>query len=175
MLGVLQPLLDDPKLLVILTTLIALAVNYQRSLSWTEYQTIHSLKRGILPLIDKYSGVFVVSRKEGRGGEEYVATVEKPLRATFKELVNDGFSPHVINSIKQRPHPDDGQAQYSDAHLVKIHSDGYQSEVYLFSMGGKTDLYCHVERSVTDPQGHLMDSDQQDGDVRDILPQWVDE
>jgi len=173
MLGSLQPLFDNPELLGVLSLLIALAVNYQRNLSWTEYRTIHSLKRGVLPLIDKHTGIFVVSRKGGRDDGEYVGTVDKPLRATFKGLVNDGFSPHIINSIKQRPHPDDGQVQYSGAHLIKFHDDGYQSEVYLFSMGGQTDLYMHVERSVTDPKGHLMDTNQQDGDVRDVLPKWV--
>jgi len=175
MLGGLQPFLEEPILLGVLTVLIMLALNYQRNLSWPEYKTIHSLKRGVLPLIDKYTGVFVVSRKGGREDGEYVATVDKSLRATFKQLANDGFSPHVINSIKQRPHPDDGQAQYSGAHLIKIHSDGTQTEIYLFNMGGKCDLYAHNETAVTDPKGHLVDTNQKDGDTKDVLPRWVDE
>ena len=157
----------------ILTVLVALVIQYQRTISWSEYRTIHALKRGVLPLIDHYTTFFVVSRKGGREDGEYVATVDKTVRATFKALNNDGFSPHLINSIKQRPHPADGKPQYSDAHLVKFHNDGYQSEIYLFGMGGETDVYAHVETDVKDPEGHLFETDQQDGDVRNVLPKWV--
>ena len=168
-----EPIFNNPELTAILAAVILFVLRYQRGVGWTEYRTIHSLKRGLLPLIDKHTMIFAVSRKGGRDDGEYISTVDKPLRATFTALRKDGFSPHLINSIKQRPHPNYDGPQYSAAHLVKTHSDGYQSEIYLFDMGGQTDVYAHVERSVTDPQAHLNDTDQQDGDVRNVLPEWI--
>lgn len=165
--------LADPRVMAALSVLLAIALNYQRSLSWTEYRTIHSLKRGVLPLVDKYSTLFVVSRKGGRDDAEYINTVNKPVREAFAELDCDGFSPHVINSLKQRPHPEYDGPQYSDAHLVKVHQDNTQTEIYLFGMGDKTDVYAHVERSITDPKGHLLNTNQRDGDVKNTLPKWV--
>jgi len=165
--------LNNPQALTILTLVIALVLQYQRSLSWTEYQTLHALKRAILPTIDKVTKLFVVSRKGGRDDAEYVSTVNKSVRETYVELDTDGFDPHLINSLKQRPHPDFDGPQYNSAALVKVHRDGTQTEIYLFDMGGETDVYAHVERAVTDPKGHLLDTNQRDGDVKNVLPKWV--
>jgi len=164
---------NNPQALTILALLITLLLQYQRTLSWTEYQTIHSLKRAVLPTIDRMTTLFVVSRKEGRDDPEFIATVEKPAREVFHDLSTDGFSPHVINAIKQRPHPEHEGPQYTIAHLVKLHRDKTQTEVYLFAMGDNTDIYAHVERAVTDPKGHLLNTDQRDGDVKNVLPKWV--
>jgi len=165
--------LNNPQALTILTLVIALVLQYQRSLSWTEYQTIHALKRAILPTIDKVTKLFVVSRKGGRDDAEFIATVNKSVRETYMELDTDGFDPHLINSLKQRPHPEFDGPQYNSAALVKVHRDGTQTEIYLFDMGGETDVYAHVERAVTDPKGHLLDTNQRDGDVKNVLPKWV--
>ncbi len=165
--------LNNPQALTILTLVIALLLQYQRSLSWTEYQTIHALKRGILPTIDRLTKLFVVSRKRGRDDAEYVSTVNKSVRETYMELDTDGFDPHLINSLKQRPHPEFDGPQYNSAALVKVHRDGTQTEIYLFDMAGETDVYAHVERAVTDPKGHLLNTNQRDGDVKNVLPKWV--
>ncbi len=165
--------LNNPQALTILTLVIALLLQYQRSLSWTEYQTIHALKRAILPTIDRLTKLFVVSRKHGRDDAEYVSTVKKSVRETYMELDTDGFDPHLINSLKQRPHPEFDGPQYNSAALVKVHRDGTQTEIYLFDMGGETDVYAHVERAVTDPKGHLLNTNQRDGDVKNVLPKWV--
>jgi len=138
----LPEVLNDPYILTALAAVITLLVYWQRTLSWSEYRTIHSLKRAVLPFVDAHTSLFVVSRKGFRNDGEYVTTVNKPLRETFVKLSNDGFSPHLINSIKLREHPDHGD-QYSAAHLVKFHDDKYQSEIYLL-MKARKQIFTHT-------------------------------
>jgi len=165
----------SPAVWAVIGIVVAALVSYQRSLGWREYQVIHEAKRLTLPLVDAHTSLFVVSDKGGRDDAEYVATVTMPVRATFKQLRRDGFSPHVVNSIKRRPVPGVvGLSEYSDAHLVMIHADGTQTEVYLFAAGrDTTDVYAHHETAVTEGADHLTDTRQVDGDPTGVLPSWV--
>jgi hypothetical protein len=164
----LTDLLTDPVTLATLTLVIAGLVAWQRTLSWTEYRTLHETKKRLAIRIHSIVPVLLLSRKGYRDDDEYLETREQSVRAVFTEYVDAGGSPHLINSIKVRETPA-GETQYSDAHVVWIHDDTTQTELYLFDNGdGTTDLYAHHETAVLDPDGHLTDP-QTDGDPREIL------
>jgi len=166
-----------PAAWAVIGIVVAALVAYQRSLGWQEYQTIHRAKRRLLPFVDRLGPWFVVSDKGGRDDAEYVATVSMPARAVYEQLRRDGFSPHLVNSIKRRPHPETGDPQYTAAHLVQFHPDqrrDTQTEVYLFANAGpSTDVYAHHETSVREGEDHLTDTRQVDGDPEGTLPSWV--
>lgn len=162
--------LTDPRALAVLTALMYALVRYQRGLSWYDYRALHRLKCLVSPVLDRYqSTYFVLSKKGYRDDAEYYGTVEGSVRGVWRQLRNAGGSPHLINSVKQRPLPD-GSTQLSAAHVVWFHGDEDQTEVYLFSNPGvdTVDVYVHHETSVTDPAGHLSDP-QTDGDPDDVL------
>jgi len=154
---------------VVLLGVITLATIVQRFLSWQSYRRIHRLKVRVLPLVDRYTSLFVVSNKGAPGDDkEYLTTVAHPPREVFETLTAAGGSPHLINSIKRLP---DGT--YSAAHILWIHGDNSQTEAYLFGSGDSTHVYAHHETSVLDPEGHLSDP-QRDGDVRGVVRAALD-
>lgn len=160
----------NPALLGVLLVVVVGVLAYQRTLSWPEYKSLHALKRGVLPIIDRRTSWFVVSDKGYRDDDEYLGTLPAPVTNVARELSDAGGTFHLINSIKRRPLPDGGHA-YSAAHLVWFHGGfgGSQTEAYLFSTGdGSTDVYAHHEPSVTDPDAHLSGA-QTDGDPRDVV------
>jgi hypothetical protein len=162
--------LTDPRLLAVLVLAIAAVMQYQRTLSWREYRRVHALKLRLLPVIDRYTNLFVVSHKRYRADREYLATVDGSVRDVWQTLVSGGGSPHLVNSVKQRPLPD-GTYQYSAAHVVWNHAEtGEQSEAYLFENpgAGTVDVYAHAETWTLDPDGHLSDP-QTDGDPRGVV------
>jgi len=165
--------LTDPWVLALLGVVLFALVQYQQTLTWTEYRTVHALKRGLFPLIDKRTGLFVISRKGGRDDPEFVTTLDMPVQEVFNRLNKDEFDAHLLNSLKKRKHPTKAGFQYSAAHLFKFHEDETQTEIYLFDVNGKTDIYAHVETWVLSPMDHLVNTNQQDGDEKDVLPKWV--
>jgi len=155
----------DPVLLAALALVIAAAVHWQRGLTWSEYRAIHRAKVRLFPLLDRVWPHFV----HGKGGEtdpEYLMTRNQSVRSVWKQLVSEGGSPHLVASLKAR---DNGRGvEYADAHVVWIHSDGTQTEAYLFESDGVTNVYAHHETAVTDPDGHLTDG-QTNGDPKGVV------
>ena len=155
---------DEPLAYALLVVAVYAALRYQATLTWTEYRPLHAAKVRLAPVADAvWSGV--VNEKGGRDDPEFVGTTDRSVADTFRYLAERGFRPHLVNSVKRRP---DGS--YSAAHLVAIHPDGRQTEVYLFRADSGTDVYAHVETAVTDPRGHIEATEQVDGDARDTLP-----
>jgi hypothetical protein len=170
----LPDVLQDPRLLAVLVLAIAVVIQYQRTLSWREYRRLHALKLRFLPVIDRYTNLFVVSHKGYHDDAEYLATVDGTVPEVFRTLVDAGGTPHLVNSIKKRRWPD-GAAQYSQAHVVWNHPEtGEQTEAYLFGplRDGEgrpaVDVYAHGETWTLDPEGHFADA-QQDGDPRGVV------
>jgi len=167
----LPELFNDPKAYAVLVVVLVVLVQYQRTLSWTEYKQIHKFKLKLLPVIDRYTNLFVVSQKGGVHDPEYVGTTAQTLPEAFAGLVDGNGSPHLINALKRRTQPDTGHIQYSGAQVVFSHSDGAQTEVYLFRRSDeRTDVYAHVEPGVHTPEDHL-EGWQQNGDARGVIPE----
>jgi len=163
----LPDLFNDPVLFAALTLAVLSVLQYQRTLSWAEYRRIHALKVRLLPIIDKHTNLFVISRK-GTPEEdaEYLTTVSGSVGDVFKRLVKAGGSPHLINSVKVRPHGDG--SQYSAAHVVWTHDSGDQTEAYLFRGEDGVAVYSHFEPSVVNVDDHL-EGQQEDGDPRGVV------
>jgi len=168
----LPDLFNDPVLFAALTVAVVAVLQYQRILSWAEYRRIHALKVRFLPIIDRYTNLFVISRK-GTPEEdaEYLTTVSGSVGDVFKRLVAGGGSPHLINSVKVRPHGDG--SQYSAAHVVWTHDSGDQTEAYLFRAEHGVDVYSHFEPSVVNVDAHLS-GEQTDGDPRGVVRAALD-
>jgi len=144
---------------------IVVVLLWQQTLGWRTYSRIHRFKLRVLPWIDRFTPLFVISNK-GHPDEdaEYLTTLQQSVQATFEQLNAAGGSPHLINSVKRLP---DGT--YSAGHLLWIHGDNSQTEAYLFDAGdGHTHVYVHHETSVLNPRGHLT-GPQRDGDVRGVV------
>jgi len=164
-------------------------LRWQRTLSYHEYTAIHRLKRRVLPVIDRLQRPLVrvarrqspalgvglryiiphlIHDKDDRGGDEYVATWEVSRRELWDAVIGEGWSPHVLASLKRRSFA--AEHQYSDIHAVYQHDDGTQTEIYTFTNpDGTQDVYAHHETSVVDAKGHLND-EQTGGDPRDVVP-----
>jgi len=170
MLDIVGTVTDNPELGVVLVVVLRFLVAYQRGLSWTEYRMVHSLKRGLLPTLDKLIPNYpFITTKGYRDDKEFVLTHDDDVRSTFRALVKTSGSPHLINAIKRRETPEGNQL--SAAHVVFMHSDGTQTEAYLFPAvdGMGTDVYVHNETSVTRGIKHLTSTKQVDGDPREIV------
>jgi len=158
---------NDPVLFAALTLAVVAVLQYQRTLSWAEYRRIHALKVRFLPYVDRYTNLFVISRKGAPTEDaEYLTTVSGSVGDVFKRLVKAGGGPHLINSVKVRPHGDG--SQYSAAHVVWTHDSGDQTEAYLFRTEHGVDVYSHFEPSVVNVDKHLS-GEQEDGDPRGVV------
>lgn len=157
-----------PELAAALGILLRVVLAYQRGLSWYEYRTLHGLRRLCFPMLDTTLPVVsFVNRKGGREDAEYLTTRKATVQATVRQLMEGNGSLHLISALKRRPgeHGD----PLSRAHVVWTHADGHQTEAYLFQNDDDTtDVYVHVEESVTDPVGHLT-GEQEDGDTRGVV------
>jgi len=163
----LPELFNDPRYYAVLVVVIVALLQYQRTLSWAEYKRLHKFKIKLLPVIDRYSNLFVVSRKGGVHDPEFVGETKQTVHDAYNALVESGGSPHLINSLKLRTI--DGEKQFSPAQVVFSHSDGSQTEVYLFPSENGTHVYAHVEPGPQTPEQHL-EGWQKDGDVRGVIP-----
>jgi len=163
-------LLYDPVVLAVVTVAVVALMQYQRTLSWTEYRFIHRLKVRLAPWGARNTSFLLITHKGYRDDAEYLLTREQSVREVWQTLVGAGGSPHLINSVKERQTPDG--PQFSDAHVVWI-DQGMQTEAYLFgNPDGSTDVYAHHEPAVHNADAHL-DGPQTNGDpegvVRDAL------
>jgi hypothetical protein len=163
-------LTDNPEVAILLAIVMRLGLAYQRDLTYSEFRTIHALKRGLFPLLDRYTpnGVRLINVKGYRDHPEYIGHVDASMRTVTKLLRKEGGSFHTICSIKRRHTPEGDQ--YSAVHLVWTHSDGNQTEAFLFPSveGSGVDVYAHFEPSVNDPVGHLTEP-QTDGDPNGVI------
>jgi len=159
---------ENPELALALGVCLRAALAWQRGLSWYEYRTLHGIRRLAFPTLQQYAPVApFVRRKGGRDDAEFLTTRRGTVRATVRQLREAGGTLHLISSIKRRP--SDHGDPLSRAHLVWTHADGRQTEAYLFANSdGTTDVYAHVETSVTDPVGHLTET-QTNGDARAVV------
>lgn len=165
-------LVESPELAVALGLLLRAGLAWQKELSWYEYRTLHGLKRVAFPTLEALMpGNLFVNAKGGRDDAEFLTTVDASIRETVRDLRADGGSLHLISSIKRRP-TGNGDT-LTRAHVVWT-DGGDQTEAYLFANDdGTTDLYAHVEASVTDPVGHLT-GPQTDGDPDDIVSDAIE-
>jgi len=162
---------DNPILSVALLLTILAVLQYQRTLTWREYRTLHRLKVALLPRIQdtgRYGTFWVNTKGLPDADAEYLRTLQATPRAVARQLLAGGASYHLINSIKVRETPDG--PDYSVAHFLWLHDDGTQLEAYIFDNGdGTCDIYAHKETAVTDPDGHIRDTQQIDGDPRGVV------
>lgn len=163
-----ETILNSPELVLALTVIILLAYQWQKGLTYHKYRYFHSIRvllfRVLNPIATRY-GRPLLSEKDLEG-PEFVVGLDKSPREVYHQLEQNGFEPHLIATIKYRKA--NGRTQYTHSQLVYKHSDGAQTEVYLFEYEGAADIYSHVETGVTDPMGHLTDG-QQKGDARDAV------
>lgn len=61
------------------------------------------------------------------------------------------------------------QYEYSDLHFVWTHTDGSQTEVYIFAHKDGLDVYAHNEAVIWEMKKHL-EGEQIDGDPKDVVP-----
>lgn len=147
---------ENPELAIVLGLALRAVRAWQTELTWYEYRTLHGVKRLVLPALNS-PALSTVSRKGNRGDPAFLTTYKGTVRATVTQLREGGGSLHLINTIKVRPGANGDPV--SRAHLVWTHADGRQTEAFLFKNDdGTTDVYVHVETSVSDPTGHLTDT-----------------
>lgn len=163
-------LTEHPELAFVLALILRAGLAWQGELTWYEYRTLHGLKRLLFPVLDRrLTFVSFVNPKGGRDDPEFLRTLDYSPAYVVGTLRQAGGSLHLINALKKRPASPLMGDSLTAAHVVFTHDDGMQSEAYLFDNGdGTTDVYVHVETSVTDPVGHLTDA-QTDGDARDVV------
>jgi len=152
--------LSNPELTAVLITVLYTLLRLQKTLPYRQYRFLHLGKSMLFRLLDKqataYGRPLIRPKNEPENSDEYITTVDTSPRQTYKRLRENGCSPHLIATVKSRPHG--STMQFSHSQLVKQHSDGTQTEYYLFPASGGTDIYGHTETSVLDPSGHVSDS-----------------
>ena len=160
---------DSPAAYAALLVALGAALVGQRYLGWRRYTELHRLRLAIFPLLDGYEGLFLVSTKRARDDAEYLGTVdEASVRDVFDRLTDAGGSPHLISTIKERPWSM-GTTQFAQAHVVWTHTDGSQTEAYLFQASpDSVDVYAHHEPTVMTPEKHLSGA-QTDGDPTGVV------
>ena len=171
---------EYPALLAAVSVVAYVARAWQAELTWSEYRTLHRLKRGVFPLADRLVGaripvlrwvipsaILLVSTKRGRDDPEFLTTIDAPYRDVVATLRRGGGSLHLLNALKLRP--DAHGDPVTVAHVVFTHSDGTQTEAYLWANAdGSTDVSAHHEPSTDAPLRHLTGS-QSNGDVRGVV------
>jgi hypothetical protein len=168
-------LLNDPLGIAAVTIAVVAALYWQRGLGWRDYQAIQKAKITLAPLVDRlpsvvdrFPPIFVLSEKAYRNkSPEFLGTRDSGVRAVYERLCESG-SPHLVSSVKARTNPQ-GRREYARAHVVWTHDDQTQTEAVLFDNGdGTTDVYAHLETSVSDVDGHLEEGGTP-GDPRGVV------
>ena len=158
--------LGNPVLLGVLTVLVLAVVAYQRTLTYPEYATIHTLKTVLFRALDPWArkrGRRLINDKGGREDAEFLTVWDGSARDVLTTLRSEGWDYHLVSTDKRR----DGDLD--DGHAVIYHDNGDQTEVYVFELdNGKTEVYGHVETATTNPEGHLSDA-QTDGDAHGVI------
>jgi len=167
-------LASNPELLALVAVVARAALAWQRGLSWSEYRTAHGIKRWVFPVLQRRVPVLSwVNEKGGRSDAEYLGTEADRVRAVAKRLTAAGGHLHLVNSVKRRP--DTHGDPLSMAHVVFRHTDGTQTEAFLFhNADATTDLYAHFEPDPTRPLAHLGGESQSDGDPRGVVSEALD-
>lgn len=166
--------LSDPVLLIGLTLLLIIGVHYQRGLTYREFRMLHMLKCYVFAALDSRArelGRPLVWTKEYReDSPDFLETIEVSPKNVALELRKYGCSPHLLATAKCRK--TSTGVQWAHSQWVYFHDDGLQTEIYLFSSEDSTDVYAHLEGSVTDPKAHL-DNKQIHGDPRGVFKQAI--
>ena len=148
----------NPLLLAGLAAVLVLLVNYQKGLSYREVVVLSYLKVGVFAALDAVASRYGRSLATEAHDEDYLTTLDVPPR-TIVRKVRPPAQPNLTSTAKYRTANDDA-ADRQWAHsqwAIRYDRDGepWQTHVYLFTNpDGSTDVYAHVERSVTDPEGH---------------------
>lgn len=167
-------LLSNPLVLLVVSIIVAIAVAYQRSLSWPEYLAAHRLKTLFARLLSptterRFDRPLLNEKGLPEGDREFLRHVDANVEAVGRYLYGAADSPHLVATTKRRPARTEPDAfQYSHSQFVWFHDDGSQTEAYLFRAGDGTDVYAHHETSVTDPAGHVTDG-QTNGDPTGVV------
>ncbi len=165
----LPDILSNPIAYIALVVIVATAMHYQRGLTWSEYRMLHTAKTIAFPILHRYRPYFVSPKGYRDESDEYIGTVAMSVKTAARAAQAVGHDLHLISSIKRRTADD--SAQYSAAHLVYTHTDGYQTEIYLFDNGdGSVDVYAHHEPTTTNPEDHLDTDKQTGGDPAGVVP-----
>jgi len=166
---------NSPAAYALLGIAIVCAVLLQRRLGWEEYRLLQRAKVALAPRVP--DRIFVISeKKRPEVDDEFVSNEPTSPKLIFQLYKEDGFSPHLVSSVKRRPvprpRPIGGEKyEYTIAHLVKFHPDEErQTEVYLFKgEDGGTDIYSHNEVWVMDAEDHYEEAEQVDGDPAGVV------
>lgn len=160
-------ILENPALLAALTGAIIVLVHYQRGLSYREVVGLQWLTTLVFPAVNAKAAERgrPLIREKGPAGEDpdYVETLPVGPREVIREL-RPPFEPQLLSTAKYRT-GENGGREWIHSQWVYYHDDGHQTHVYLFTNGGETDVYAHVEPAVTVPTEHHL-GDQQPGDAR---------
>jgi len=165
-----ETILQTPELLAGLTLAVIVVWYWQRQLTLTEYRWWHARKIRWFTRLDGVArrlGQPLVYHKGDRNHPEFIHGIHTPPAEVARDLLQYGFEPHLIATLKTRdgengPQPAWGQFVYTE----RVDGETIQTEAYIFrNVGGSTDVFGHVETSVVDPDGHLQDP-QRDGDTR---------
>jgi hypothetical protein len=155
MASLLPEIAQDPVVIAVVTLLVFAAIQYQRTLSFTEYRAVMRLKRRLFPILDRLAPFgftsFVHEKQLPDEDAEYLTTLSCDARTLWSIFVASGWSPHLVASTKRRP---DGVSWY---HFVGDLPDGRQQEVYTFRTASGWDVYGHAETDAVDVTGHLSD------------------
>jgi len=154
--------LSSPELTTILIGLIYVILRLQRELPYRQYRFLHLGKTFLFQALDSwatsYGRPLIRPKNAPQESVEYITTVDTSPRETYQSLREAGCSPHLIATVKSRPHNE--RIQYTHSQLVRLNNDGTQTEYYLFPSEEGTDIYGHRETAVTDPTGHVSDQQQ---------------
>jgi len=150
-------------LVALLTGVMILGYHLQKGLTYREFMAVHTAKSILFKALDakaRAKGRPLVRYKNYQD-DEYVTTVKQSPYTVAQTLQNNGFSPHVIATLKIRRNGNRQQTCHSQ--WSKQMEDEQQVEVYIFPTdNGKTDVYAHEEGSILNPEKHL-EGKQTDG------------
>lgn len=160
--------LSSPELTTLLIAIVYVILRLQRQLPYRQFRFLHLGKSFLFQALDSwatsYGRPLIRPKNAPQESSEYITTVDTSPRETYQRLREAGCSPHLIATVKSRPH--NVSIQYTHSQLVTLNDDGTQTEYYLFPTEGGTDIYGHRETAVTDPSGHVSDR-QQKADLPD--------
>lgn len=168
-------LLGDPAFVLALSIVILVGYHYIARMPYSEFVLATQLKHRLAAITGPYAqsrGLRIVTTKQYREDDEYVATVGKSPRQLATAFKSAGINQHLIAGSKRRETPDG--LQWSHTQWTYQHDDGRQTEVWVYPNGnGSTDIYAHREASVFDPDDHLS-TPFDPGDPAGVLDGIVD-
>jgi len=158
---------QNPELVAILTVVMLVLVQYQRTLTYSEVVKYTRLKQKLAVLLDSYSRKHLnrpLVREKGR--LDFVERVDMTPRE-FVKRVSPPFEPNLTSNVKYRVRDDVREKEFVHSQWAYIYEkDGErkQTHLYLYAKGDTVDVFVHVETPVTSPIGHL-ENPQEHGDA----------